>query len=127
MTPELPRLRRDFVKPGDIVRSSHGYDLLITEVDDSASVRSDDRHVGFTGWLHAQPGGHIRTERYPAASLIEIVAYEGSCRWFAGCIQPCTGTTPSPFGAIPTCDRCNRFAGGPPREAPGLGDLRRLL
>ena len=64
--------RRDEVRPGDIIHSSHGYRLLITEVDDSAVVRTDDRHVGFKGWLHAREGGHIRTERYPAGSLIEV-------------------------------------------------------
>jgi|HubBroStandDraft_6_1064221.scaffolds.fasta_scaffold27386_9 hypothetical protein len=38
------------------------------------------------------------------------------CQWFLRCQNAATGTTPHPvLGAVPTCDRCNAFAGGPPR------------
>jgi len=76
MTTEHPTfIRRDFIKPGDVIRSSHGYDLLITEVDDSAPVRTDERHVGFTGHLHADVTAPTRTERYPAGSLVQVVRF----------------------------------------------------
>lgn len=64
--------RREFVRPGDIVRSSHGYRLLITEVLDNAVDRSEDRHVEIRGHLHANPDAVIRNEIYPAKSLIPV-------------------------------------------------------
>jgi hypothetical protein len=64
--------RRDEVHPGDVIRSSHGYRLLITEVDDSAEDRTDERHIGFTGHLHADETRPLRTERYPAGSMVEV-------------------------------------------------------
>lgn len=33
------------------------------------------------------------------------------CRWFAGCTNEATCTTPHPvLGDVPTCDRCHKFA-----------------
>lgn len=73
-TEPVAMVRRDTVRVGDVVRSSHGYLLLITAIDDSATVRSDERVIGFAGHLHADPERGIRTERYPAAGLIELVS-----------------------------------------------------
>jgi hypothetical protein len=67
-------LRRDQIEPGMVVRSSHGYYLLVTEVLDTAEVRTDERHVQITGHLHGHPGAELRNERYPAGSLIEVQA-----------------------------------------------------
>jgi hypothetical protein len=78
--------RRDQVRPGDVVRSSHGYDLLITQVDDSATNRTDDRHVGFVGHLHANPANDTRTERYSASGLVTVYVLDTSTpqgRWEA--------------------------------------------
>lgn len=69
---ETTRIRRDTVRPGMVVKSSHGYRLLVTEVWDGAEVRTDDRHVQITGHLHADPANVTRSERYPAGSLIEV-------------------------------------------------------
>jgi len=34
-----------------------------------------------------------------------------TCRWFARCGRPATGTTPHPIlGQVPTCARCDAFA-----------------
>lgn len=71
-------IRRDAVKPGMIVRSSHGYDLLVTHVDDSAPSRADDRHVGIVGHLHGNPYLPVRTERYPASSKIRVLEGMGN-------------------------------------------------
>lgn len=65
-------IRRDEAKPGMIFQSSHGYRLLITEVQDNAAHRVDDRGVGIVGHLHATPNAPTRTERYPANSIIYI-------------------------------------------------------
>lgn len=72
---QLARIRRDYIKPGDVVRSSHGYDLLITEVWDGATNRAEDRTVCLTGHLHANPARPLRCERYPANSLIEVISF----------------------------------------------------
>ena len=70
--------RRDELKRGDVFRSSHGYDLLVGSVDDSAEVRTDERHVGITGFLHADPAmdGSVRSERYSAGSTVEVYSFE---------------------------------------------------
>jgi hypothetical protein len=70
-TPTVPT-RRDKVHPGQIIQSSHGYRLLITDVIDTAVNRTDDRHVELRGHLHGQLGTAIRNERYPAGSLIPV-------------------------------------------------------
>lgn len=69
----MTEIRRDHVKPGMVVKSSHGYRLLVTEVWDAAETRTDDRHVQITGHLHADPQAPIRRERYPAGSLIDVI------------------------------------------------------
>lgn len=69
--PTVP-VRRDEVKPGMIVHSSHGYRLLITKVRDDAKVRTDDRHVELVGHLHANPECALRNEIYPAGSTIPV-------------------------------------------------------
>lgn len=66
------KIRRDEVRPGDVLHSSHGYRLLVTEVRDTAINRVDDRHVEIVGHLHADPQGDLRNERYPAGSLVEV-------------------------------------------------------
>lgn len=63
--------RRDEVGFGDVVISSHGYALLIVEVNDTAELRTDERMVQFWGHLHGDPNAPIRTERYSAGSMIE--------------------------------------------------------
>lgn len=70
--PPVPLVRRDQVYPGDVVQSSHGYRLLITEVQLPKS-REDGAHVGFTGHLHGDPGAPTTTERYPRGSLIPLL------------------------------------------------------
>lgn len=69
---ETTRMRRDAIRPGMVIRSSHGYRLLVSAVDDSAPSRVDARHVGITGFLHANPRNATCSERYPASSLIEV-------------------------------------------------------
>lgn len=64
--------RRDQLKPGDIFRSSHGYRLLVTEVIDTAEVRTDERHVEIRGHLHADPSAPIKNERYAAGLTVEV-------------------------------------------------------
>lgn len=64
--------RRDELQPGDVFKSSHGYDVLVTEIQDDAEIRSDDRHVGIVGHLHGDSSCPIRTERYPAGSTVEV-------------------------------------------------------
>ena len=68
--------RRDELKPGDVFPSSHGYDLLVTEVQDTAPVRTDERHVGIRGHLHGHPDNPIRTERYEAGSTVLVYSLE---------------------------------------------------
>jgi hypothetical protein len=70
------RIRRDAVLPGMIFKSSHGYRLLVTEVLDTAEVRTDARHVQVKGHLHADPANETRLERYPAGSLVEVEVQE---------------------------------------------------
>lgn len=65
-------IRREDARPGMIFMSSHGYRLLITKVTDTATNRTEDRHVGIKGHIHADPKAQIRSERYPANSIIYI-------------------------------------------------------
>jgi hypothetical protein len=73
MTTEYPRVRRDQIRVGDIIASSHGYNVLVTEVWDGAANRADDRTVAITGYLHANPELPQRVERYPACSTVQRV------------------------------------------------------
>jgi hypothetical protein len=70
-TPTIER-RRDEVRIGDVIRSSHGYRLLITRVWDGAENRTDERHVELGGRLHVAPEGIYRNERYPAKGLVTV-------------------------------------------------------
>jgi hypothetical protein len=65
-------VRREEVKPGMVVHSSHGYRLLVTQVIDAAVQRIPERHVEIKGHLHGDPACEIRNERYPAHSLIDV-------------------------------------------------------
>jgi hypothetical protein len=65
-------LRRDEVKPGMVIHSSHGYRLLIEKVEDTAKTRTDERIVGFVGRLHGDPEGLYRCERYSAGSRVPV-------------------------------------------------------
>lgn len=65
-------IRRDQVRPGMIVHSSHGYRLLVSLVRDNAKNRTDARHVEIVGHLHANPERATRNEIYPAGSTIEV-------------------------------------------------------
>ena len=64
--------RRDELKPGDVFASSHGYDVLVGKVQDTAEVRTDERHVGIVGYLHGDPANSARIERYEASSTVEV-------------------------------------------------------
>jgi hypothetical protein len=65
-------VRRDRVRPGVVVQSSHGYRLLITEVRDTAQLRTDDRTVELRGHLHVDLANTVTNERYPAGSTIPV-------------------------------------------------------
>lgn len=65
-------VRREQVVAGMVVHSSHGYRLLVTQVDDSALRRHADRHIRITGHLHADPKRELRHERYPASSFVLV-------------------------------------------------------
>lgn len=74
-------LRRDMVRPGMVIQSSHGYRLRVTEMLDTAEVRTDDRHVQISGILHNQDVSQLpdpriacRGERYPAGSKVTVEA-----------------------------------------------------
>lgn len=56
------------LRKGDIIHSTHGYRLLITEVNDPAkATRDPNRHVEIKGHMHADPLLDIVTERHSAA------------------------------------------------------------
>lgn len=87
--------------------------------------------------IHNPDGSSILGARYDEARAEERQAASYArhfgepkpplvCEWFALCQRVATGTTPHPAfpAGVPTCDRCNEFAGGEPRPltaraAPG--------
>lgn len=66
--PVLRRMRRDALVEGDMVRSSHGYDLLLTEVS-----RPGTKTVYLRGHLHLDPTAPERSEIYDASVLIDYL------------------------------------------------------
>lgn len=66
-TKTLQTIRHDEVRVGDLVRSSHGYDLHVTRV-----LLCGSDTVQLDGELHG-PGGAKRTQRYSRATPIEVV------------------------------------------------------
>jgi hypothetical protein len=54
--------------------------------------------------------------RQRSTEALRASVAQPACEWFALCDRPAAGTTAHPIlGAVPTCDRCNEFAGGAPR------------
>lgn len=69
-------IRRDQVVPGVVFQSSHGYKVLVTQLVDTATNRTDDRHVEIRGHIHANPEREITRERYAASSTIEVERFD---------------------------------------------------
>lgn len=65
----MEKVRRDTVRPGDLVESSHGYRLFITRVRVSALPEGS---TYLWGNLHG-PGGSERSELYPSDIPIALV------------------------------------------------------
>ncbi len=66
---EKMRVRRDEVQIGDILMSSHGYDLLICTVRTSKHPQGTTELVGY---LHCNEGGPTRNEIYDRGSQVLI-------------------------------------------------------
>lgn len=65
--------QRQDVQPGMTFLSSHGYKVLVTEVQDTAEYRGPERMVGLHGYMHGiEEQGYKVSERYRADSYVEV-------------------------------------------------------
>lgn len=95
-TNQTVRRRRDEVRAGDVIQSSHGYRLLVSTVRNLAQAECENPSIYIGGYLHGVASDDprmFRSEVYPAnvSVAVEVRRESGSlaaacpkCEWDNG-------------------------------------------